>query len=405
MRGVIPMKKVLLLGGSRYTIPVIDACHDLGYKAITCDYLPDNIAHKYADEYHNVSIIDKDATLALARALKVDGVMSFACDPGVTTAAYVAEQMGLPQTGPYESVCILQNKARFRQFLTENGFNVPTARGYRSAEEALKDVALFHWPVIVKPADSAGSKGVARIDDPARLREAIEHALSFSHCNEVIIEDFLEKVGHSSDSDSFSVDGELKFLSFSAQRFDAHCQNPYTPAAYSWPATLSEAHQHELRSELQRLLRLLGMGTSLYNIEVRECTDGKAYIMECSPRGGGNRLSEVLRYATGVDLIANAVRAAVGEPVVGVEQRPYQGHWAEIVLHSEMPGTFRSLWVSDAIRPNVVEEELRVEPGDPVGGFTGANEAVGSMILRFDTAQEMESVLQSPEKYVRVVLE
>ena len=127
--------------------------------------------------------------------------------------------------------------------------------------------------------------------------------------------------------------------------------------------------------------------------------------MECSPRGGGNRLSEVLRYATGVDLIANAVRAAVGEPVVGVEQRPYQGHWAEIVLHSEMPGTFRSLWVSDAIRPNVVEEELRVEPGDPVGGFTGANEAVGSMILRFDTAQEMESVLQSPEKYVRVVLE
>lgn len=399
---MVLMKKVLLLGGSRYTIPVIDACHELGYKAITCDYLPNNIAHKYADEYHNVSIIDKEATLALARSLKVDGVMSFACDPGVTTAAYVAEQMGIPQAGPYESVCILQNKARFRRFLTENGFNVPAAKGYTRVEEALGDVDLFHWPVIVKPADSAGSKGVARVDDPARLRATIEHALSFSHCNEFIIEDFLEKVGHSSDSDSFSVDGELKFLSFSAQRFDARCENPYTPAAYSWPATLSEAHQRELRDELQRLLRLLGMGTSVYNIEVRECTDGKAYIMECSPRGGGNRLSEVLRYATGVDLITNAVRAAVGEPVANVEQRPYQGYWAEIVLHSETPGTFRSLWLSDAIRPNLVEEELRVAPGDAVGGFAGANEAVGSLILRFDTARELETVLADQDDYVRV---
>ena len=256
--------------------------------------------------------------------------------------------------------------------------------------------------MIVKPADSAGSKGVARVDDPARLRATIEHALSFSHCNEFIIEDFLEKVGHSSDSDSFSVDGELKFLSFSAQRFDARCENPYTPAAYSWPATLSEAHQRELRDELQRLLRLLGMGTSVYNIEVRECTDGKAYIMECSPRGGGNRLSEVLRYATGVDLITNAVRAAVGEPVANVEQRPYQGYWAEIVLHSETPGTFRSLWLSDAIRPNLVEEELRVAPGDAVGGFAGANEAVGSLILRFDTARELETVLADQDDYVRV---
>ena len=104
------MKKVLLLGGSRYLRPVIKACHELGYYAITCDYLEDNYAHKFSDEYHNVSIIDKDAVLELAKELKVDGVMSFACDPGVTTAAYVAEKLGLP-THPYKSVEILQNKA------------------------------------------------------------------------------------------------------------------------------------------------------------------------------------------------------------------------------------------------------------------------------------------------------
>ena len=368
------MKKILLLGGSRYLLPVIRAAHDLGLYVITADYLPDNIAHKYSDEYCNVSIIDKEATLEVARKLEISGVMSFACDPGVVTAAYVAEKLGLPSCGPYKSVQILQNKGLFRKFLTDNGFTVPVAKGYRAVEEAKGDTALFNWPVIVKPTDSAGSKGVTRVDDPAQLEESIRYALSFSHCDEFIIEDFIEKKGFSSDSDSFSVDGELKFVSFSSQRFDENCENPYTPSAYSWPSSLSGEHQAELAAEVQRLLKLLGMGTAVYNIEVRESTNGKAYIMEVSPRGGGNRLSEMLRYATGVDLIANAVRAAVGMPVENMEQKPLDGCWAEMILHSDKPGTFDRLWIAPEIRANVMEEDLWIQPGTPVGGFSAANE-------------------------------
>ena len=340
----------------------------------------------------------------MAKKLKVDGIMSFACDPGVATAAYVAEEMGLPHSGSYESVSILQNKGKFRQFLANNGFNVPVAKGYTSIEQAIRDIDIFNWPVIVKPTDSAGSKGVTRVDSPDDLAKSIEYALSFSHSKEFIIEDFLEKNGHSSDTDSFSVDGQLKFVSFSAQRFDENCENPYTPSAYSWPATISEENQKELTNEIQRLLTLLDMKTSIYNIEVRECTDGKAYIMECSPRGGGNRLAEMLRYATGVDLITNAVRAAVGDPVIDVEQKPYNGCWAEIILHSEKSGEFDHLWVSDKIKPNIVEEDLWIETGAAVGGFSGANEAIGTLVLRFDTHEELEKVLENQKDYVQVIL-
>lgn len=86
------MKKLLLLGGSRYLVPVIETAHNLGLYVITCDYLPDNTAHKLADEYINISIIDKEAVLNAAMEMQIDGVMSFACDPGVVTAAYVAEK-------------------------------------------------------------------------------------------------------------------------------------------------------------------------------------------------------------------------------------------------------------------------------------------------------------------------
>lgn len=399
------MKKLMILGGSRYALPVIEAAHKLGAYVITADYLPDNIAHNFSDEYCNVSITDQKATLTAAQSLQINGIISFACDPGVVTAAYVAEQMGLPSVGSFEAISILQNKGRFRAFLSEHGFNVPAAKSYVDIEDALKDIEIFHWPVIVKPTDSAGSKGVNRVDDPAKLRGAIEYALSFSRGKEFIIEDFITQHGFSSDTDSFSVDGELKFVSFNSQRFDHKAENPYTPAAYSWPSSMTEEHQAELASEIQRLIKLLGLGTSIYNIETREGTDGKAYIMECSPRGGGNRLAECLEYATGVKLVENAVRAALGMPTVGVEQKPYDGHWAEVILHSDRPGIFDSLWVDEAITDAVYERDLWIEPGTEVGGFSAANEAVGTLVLRFETEERLQEVMKDPSRYVKILLQ
>lgn len=399
------MKKLMVLGGSRYALPIIRAAHDLGVYVITCDYLPDNTAHRFSDEYCNVSIIDKEAVLTAARKLRIDGITSFACDPGVITAAYVAEKMCLPSCGSYESVCILQNKGLFRKLLTDNGFNVPTAKGYSSMQDALEDVGLFHWPVIVKPTDSAGSKGVKRVDDVDELKAAIEYALSFSRGNEFIIEDFITQKGFSSDTDSFSVDGELKFVSFNSQRFDLKAENPYTPAAYSWPSSMSSDHQNELKSELQRLMSILNMKTSIFNIETREGIDGKAYIMECSPRGGGNRLAECLEYATGVKLVENTVRAALGMPIVDVEQRPYDGCWAEVILHGDEDGVFEKLWIADDIKNCVIEEDVWIKKGDLVNAFSAANFAIGTLILRFDNNEMLEEVMSNIDCYVRVVLQ
>lgn len=398
-------KKLMLLGSARYLLPVLKAAKELDIYTITCDYLPDGFAHEYSDEYCNVSIIDKDAVLAAAQKLEIDGIMSFACDPGVVTAAYVAEKMGLPSCGPYESVQILQNKGRFRKFLTENGFEVPVAKSYTDVQEALEDTACFQWPVIVKPSDSAGSKGVSRVDIPADLEKSIRFALQFSHCNEFIIEEFIEKRGFSSDSDSFTVDGELKFVSFSSQRFDDKAENPYTPSAYSWPASISLENQKALTKEIQRLLKLLNMRTSIYNIEVRESINNKAYIMELSPRGGGNRLAEVLRYATGIDLITNAVKAAVGMDIEGMEQKSYNGSWAEVILHGDKAGVFRKLWISPEIIHNVYEEDLWIQPGDKVGSFTGANEAVGTLLLKFESDARLQEVMADIHRYVKIEVE
>ena len=399
-------KKLMLLGGIRYLLPVIKAAHEQGYYVITADYLPDNIAHRYSDEYVNVSIVEKDAVLKVAKEKEIDGIMSFGVDPGVVAASYVQDKLGLPSFGPYESVEILQNKDRFRAFLTENGFNVPWAFGFSSVKDAMEKSDRFSYPLIVKPTDSAGSKGVTRVDNEEQLQSALIYAKEHSIKGNIIVEEFIEKLGCSSDTDCFSVNGELKFVSFSAQRFDSNAVNPYTPAAFSWPSTMKKNEEAELTSEIQRLLKLLNMRTTIYNIETRVGTNGKPYIMEVSPRGGGNRLAEMLRYATGVDLITAAVRAAVGDELENIETKPYNGHWAEVILHSDKDGSFSELVIDSKFRERYVKEiDLWVKPGDKVSSFWGANDTIGTLVLQFETDKELKSALVNQRKWLKVIVQ
>ena len=394
----------MLLGGIRYLLPVIKSAHEQGYYVITADNVPDNIAHKYSDEYVNVSIIDKEAVLNIAQEKKIDGIMSFGVDPGVVSASYVQNKMNLPSFGQFESIEILQNKDKFRSFLSENGFNVPKAKSFSSKEEALIGISCMEYPIIVKPTDSAGSKGVTKVENKEQLSKAIDSAFLHSFSKKIIIEEFIEKVGCSSDTDCFSIDGKLAFVSYNSQYFDDKAANPYTPAAYSWPSTFTEEQEKYLTSEIQRLITLLGLKTVVYNVETRISTNGKPYIMELTPRGGGNRLCEMLRYATGVDMITNITRAVVGDSIENIEQKPYIGHWAEIIIHSDMSGIFDHIEISKELPAEVIEKDLWVSKGDNVDTFEGANNAIGTLVLRFHTIEDMKTYIVKPDKWLRVVV-
>lgn len=400
------MKKLLLLGGSRYLIPVIKAAHELGLYVITCDYLPDNDAHKFSDEYRNISIIEKDAVLAAATELQIDGIMSFACDPGVVTAAYVAEKMGLPFQCSYEAATILQDKGKFRQFLLDNGFNSPHAKRYEDIDAPFEDINYFNWPVIVKPTDSAGSKGVTRVDKPEELKSAIEKAIEGAHNGAFIIEDFLTFEGYHSSTDPFTIDGKLKFISYSDQLFDKEADNPYTPAYIIWPSSMKSEYQDILTKEIQRLMDLLGVKTGIYNIET--CVaGGKPYIMEVSPRGGGCKIAELQQRAFGINFIENEVRKAVGLKVEKIEQTECDGYWCEMVIHARpgQSGVLKSISIDPEIKENYVKViDISAKAGDYVKPFTGANMALGDIFLRFDSREELDNVMSKSKEWLVINL-
>lgn len=400
------MKKILLLGGSAQQLVVIEMAKQLGYFTVLCDYLEDNPGQYVADQFYLVSTTDKDAVLEVAKKEEVSGVLAYASDPAAPTAAYVAEKLNLPGN-PYKSVELLCNKDQFRDFLSENGFCTPKAKGYSDISEAKKDIkeGSFKFPLIVKPVDSSGSKGVSQIDSADEIKDKLENAMSFSHDKKIIVEEYVEKFGYQIAGDGLSVNGELVFRCFANDHFNARCENPFVPISASFPYNMPEEIQNKIHKEIQRLLSLLDMQTCTYNFDMRIDEQYNVYLMEVAPRDGGNYIPQIIEYATGVNLVEYSVRAAMGEPIDKIEIVKPEGFWAYYAVHSLKDGILEEIKIDKEIEDNyIVENHIIKKKGDAISAFRGANTTLGILIMKFHTMEEMLEMMDHSETWIQVVV-
>ncbi|KPV40418.1 carbamoyl-phosphate-synthetase [Thiohalorhabdus denitrificans] len=392
------MGRLIFLGASPMQTPPIRYARQAGHHVITVDNRPDNPGHRLAHECHNVSTTDSDGVLALARQLDIDGIVAYASDPAAPTAAYVGNRLGLP-SNPYETVQTLADKQRFRSFLEENGFNTPWSETFTEAGAAQEFAELLARPCFVKPADSSGSKGVSRVRGPGELPGAYARAEAFSRSGRVVVEEAIEKEGYQIDADAFVVDGELRFCCWSNQHTDPKC-NGIVPAGISFPSTLSAEQRETAERHTQRLLDETGFRNGALNIELVFTEQGDLYFLEVGPRNGGNLIPEVNRYATGVDLIKYTVEAALGGDCRAIQPTPVSGFWASYIVHAQADGILERLWISDEVRERIVEQNIWASPGDPVRKFSGSQDTLGTMILRFRDMEEMLEMMDNMEHYL-----
>ena len=401
------MKKLLMLGGSLYQTFAIKEAKRLGYYVITADYLPSNPGHKYADEYHNVSTTDKEAVLKLAKELNVDGVVAYASDPAAPSAAYVCEQMGLP-TSPYKSVEILSNKDLFRQFLQENGFNCPKAMGFTAYEDALNHIDEFTLPVMVKPVDSSGSKGINKMTDRSQLKAFVEDALHYSRGKRFIIEEFIVKNGHQISGDAFSVDGKLVFHCLGNEFYDPNCDKDFAPLGECWPFQMDHKYIEDLEEQLQRVMSLLDMKSNAYNVEAIVGEDDKVYLLELGARSGGSLIPQVTECATGVNMVTWVIQAAAGDPIdlsvlEGRKEMPIKGYWSNYMVHSDKTGKFQTISFDPEFEKNhLVDFVNDLKVGDEVHRFRDAQDCIGEFILKYENMHQMFDVIKNIESYINV---
>lgn len=395
-------KKVMLLGGNYYQMTATRAAKRLGYHVISVDYLPDNPAHQFADEYYNVSTLDKEAILKLAKELKIDGIVSYASDVSAPTAAYVAEKLGLP-TNPFDSVLKLTRKDFIRPFMEENNFNVPKGKGFTDIGEAFDFFKSIKKPAMVKPVDASGSKGVVKVFKDDDFELAFNTAMNYSISKNIIVEEFIQRDGYQIAGDGFLVDGELRFAGLMNEHFDRLC-NPLVPIGESYPSILPDDLKEKARLEIQRFMNLLGMKNGALNLDFIVDKNGDVYILEIGPRNGGNLITDAIKLATDVDLAEYTIKNAVGESCNDLKEKPVSQYISSYVIHSLKDGIFDSLWVSDAIKNDIILSDLFVPYGEEVHRFDNGGFGIGAMLIRHKDVAEMLYRMDHMEEFIKVIL-
>lgn len=382
------MKRILMLGGSTSQVCAIKKAKEMGLYVIICDYLPDNPGQYAADEFYQISTTDKEAVLELAKGLNLDGVVCYASDPAAPTAAYVCEKLGFP-TSPYESVMVLSNKDTFRKYLKDNNFNTPKAESYTNLGKLKEDASSFKYPVMVKPVDSSGSKGINKIYLADEIDWAYEDAMKYSRAKRIVVEEFIQKKGYQISGDGFSVDGKLVFRCFGNEFYSDNGIKEYVPLGECWPSFLSQEMQNKVHNELQRLITSLGMKTGAYNIEVILDENDNVYILELGARNGGSLIPQITQYATGVDMVEYTIKAALGEDCSSVCMTEPVGYWSNYMVHSKTSGKLKKVHIADELKNNFVEYQTDFKEGDNVTAFENAGHALGTMVFKYETKEEM----------------
>lgn len=305
-------KKLLMLGGGFLQCFVIKKAKQLGYEVHVLDANPQAEGFKYADAYAVINIIDEEACLAYARSENVDGVLTAATDYSVLAMSRIASELHLPGIN-YSSAKLIKNKAEVRRCLFDAQAD-DTGYSYEisSSQEALSVLPEVKFPVMVKPCDGSGSRGASRVDNPDEFVPACEYAMQGSITHRAVAEPFV--VGREYGVESFVNQGEIHILA--VMQKDMTMPPYYAELGHAIPSGLSVEMEAKVKECVRRALIALGVNHGSVNMDLLIDSDGGVHIVDIGARMGGNLIgSHIIPMGTGIDYMANMIKAAMSDEV------------------------------------------------------------------------------------------
>ncbi len=371
--------RLLVLGAGLYQLAGIRRAAELGCEVITVDNVPSNPGHQLSSSSLNVSTTDVEGVVEAARALDVDGVVTFASDTATQAVVACARELDLPGADS-SAIHRMSNKGAFRRLQTN--INLPCPEFVVTSDVA--DVQDFgaraDGSFVVKPTDSSGSKGVALVDssDRQELASAVAAALQSSRSGEVIAEAFIP--GTEVGGDAVMSDGALVSCFPTVKH-----KSGFVVTGHSYPPEIPLSVVNEVRRQIGAACVALDYRNGVLNFDVMVDGD-RVTIVEMSPRTGGNGIPELIERSYGYPMLTAAVAFSLGR----VPEAPSSGrHVAagSLVIGSPHSGIIRSISSAARIREQVdgvFTAEVLVSPGDHVERFTYGGASFGYALFDID---------------------
>jgi len=393
-------KTILIIGGGLLQVPVIQTAQKMGLQLIVTDYNPNVIGMKYADIPIIMSTRDIQVSVRVAKAQNnitpINAVITVGTDASMTVAA-VANTLNLKGI-KFENAEAATNKIKMRTRFKEHGVPCPDFYPVWSLKDAKKACQKLGFPVVIKPSDNMGARGVMRVDDKTILSDAFKFAKDASPSGELIIEEFME--GHELSIDAVIYKNEITITGIA----DRIIEHPpfFVETGHTMPSQLSREIQDEAVRIMGLGIKALGIDNGCAKGDIKLTPDGPMIGELAARLSGGFMSAYTYPLSTGVDLMKAAIEIALGEEPGNLD--PIMNRVTiERAIITE-PGFVRDITgLEQALEiPGIEEIFLNVKKGERVVRPTSNVEKAGNIIATGSTLEDAEEAVKKCREVLKI---
>jgi phosphoribosylamine-glycine ligase len=366
------VKKVLILGVSNAQVDAIKYLKEAGWWVIGCSWRHEGRGLELIDQFELIDIKDCAGIEELACKGKIDLIYSVGSDLAMPTVAKVASKLGLPTFVRYETAKLMQHKVLLRDFLTANGIS-PVK--YKKVSSIADLDGWDHCPVVVKPADSQGQRGVFRANSLQEIKLGFERSLEFSRSKTLIIEEFLD--GPEISANAFVIDSQVVFNEIS-DRLIVESYSGGIPRGHVLPTERCFGEMLcETKAQVERCIQALEIENGPVYFQIKLTAKGPR-IIEIAPRLDGCHIWRLIKTVGGVDLLDASFKLLTGDKSIDLQMGPCVTRYQLLFFLSSPGKVFREADYAAPSQASYVEYYYK--SGEIIRPVNGLMERVGCYI-------------------------
>ena len=399
-------KTLLFIGGGIETLPGVNLAKKMGLNVIVSDRNPEAPCMAVADDCIIADTYDVMGTLLAAKKFhhskrKINGVICMASDIPLTVAT-VAFGLNLPGI-PTASAKIVADKILMKDCFKGANLPIPKYKEIKNIKELKESAKYFGLPIVIKPVDSRGARGVLKITESVDIEWAFLISKSFSPSGRVMIEEYMQ--GPQISTESLVINGDVFTIGFSDRNYEFI--EKYAPNMIEnggdLPSQLKVKEQSLIRETVARTAEALNIKNGVIKGDM-VLSDGNPYIIEVAARlPGGYFCSHEIPLNTGVNFVANAIKIALGEEVKREELQVTSSNAVSQRYFFPKPGKVVKIQIPKWLEQNksVIMCDIRVREGDIIPEITQHPSRAGVVIC---TGSSSEKAKQLAKKVINEIL-
>lgn len=386
-------KSILIFGVGELQKSIIQRAKLMGLFVVGIDPCEDAVCKDEVDAFEVVGGQDYEGTLTVAKKYNISAVVTAATDKPLVMMARIAKELGL-RFYSEETAVWSTDKYQMKQRFIEGGISCARGRIIKNADEA----AGLDFPLILKPRDNSGSRGVIFCNDMESLRDAMKETLQYTRMDSVLVEEFIE--GQEYSIESLHYNGKSEVIQFTEKQTTPFPYN--VELGHIQPANISEEHKTEICSIIEKIGNALKFKNCPSHTELKINKKG-IYVIETSPRLGGDYITSTLTpLSTGINIEDQLLHMSLGEDIDCI---PKWTKYSGIRFFSfDTNRVIKTLPNNKLVLswPHVVDYTLKLSVNDSINQITSSLDRYGHIILQADNH---ESINITFDKYEKVIEE